>query len=263
MTAPDVDQPLRDRVAIVTGAASGIGRAAALALGRDGATVAVVDRSGDGAASTVAALANGRARAVVADCGEESDIVRVVEETVAAYGRLDVVYANAATQWFGTAEECTPAQWDATFAVNLRGVWLLAREALPRMAGSGGGVFLATSSDCAIRTSPRAAAYTAAKAGLNGLVRSIAVDFGPRGIRANVVTPGVTDTPGLRRLYSEGGRSAEDGIGRAAALSPLGRIGRPEDLGDVVAFLASDGARFITGANIMVDGGMTVTYGAD
>ena len=148
-------------------------------------------------------------------------------------------------------------------AVNLRGVYLLARRALPEMRRAGGGSFVATCSDCAVRTCNVAAAYVAAKAGLIGLVRSIAVDFGQFGIRANLVTPGVTDTPGLRRLYTVGDRTPEEGISRAAALSPLGRVGTPRDLADAVAFLMSDRAQFITGANLMVDGGMTVTYRAD
>ncbi len=249
---------LLGRVALVTGAGSGIGRASALALGAAGATVIAFDRDADAAAATVAELPLGRS--VSGDAASDEDIKRAVAVAADDLGRLDIVHANAAVQFFGNAVECTVDEWDAMFGVNLRGVWLLARAALPAMGP--GGVFLATSSDCAIRTSRRATAYTAAKAGLNGLIRSIAVDFGAQGIRANCVTPGVTDTPGLRRLYGLDG-DAEDGIARAAGLSPLGRIGRPEDLGDVVTFLAGDDARFITGANIMVDGGMTVTYGAD
>lgn len=254
--------PLAGRVALITGAGSGIGRASALALRRDGATIVAVDRDGVAVDATAQQAGKG-AIGMAADCADERDIDRVVSYAVDTHGRLDIVHANAAVQSFGDVATCTPEQWDTMFGLNLRGVFLLARRALPEIVHSGGGSFIATSSDCAIRTSPEAAAYTATKAGLNGLIRSIAVDFGGSGVRANVVTPGVTNTPGLRRLYSVDGRDPEDGMARAAALSPLGRVGTPEDLGDAVAFLAGPRARFITGANLMVDGGMTVTYGAD
>lgn len=256
---------LAGRTALVTGAGSGIGHASATALAAAGAAVLVVDRDGDAAEATAQAIrdAGSRALACAADCGDEADLDRAVSTAVESFGGLDVVHANAAVHWFGTVVDCTIEQWDAMFAVDLRGVWLLARRALPELRARGGGAFIATGSDCAIRTSPQAAGYTAAKAGLIGLVRSIAVDFGPDGIRANLVTPGVTDTPGLRRIYSLDGHDADERIARAAALSPLRRIGRADDLAHAVVFLASDRARFITGANLMVDGGMTVTYGAD
>lgn len=260
MTHPP--QELTGRVALVTGAGSGIGHASAVALARAGVSVAVFDRDGENAAATVAAIGTDNAVSISGDASNEDDLDRAVSVAIDRFGRLDIVHANAAVQWFGDAVDCTIEQWDATFATDLRGVWLLARRALPELSASGGGSFIATGSDCAIRTSLVAAAYTAAKAGLIGLVRSIAVDFGADGIRANVVTPGVTDTPGLRRLYGRDGQDAEDGIAHAAELSPLGRVGRPDDLADAVVFLASDRARFITGANLMVDGGMTVTYGA-
>ena len=147
--------------------------------------------------------------------------------------------------------------------VNLRGPFLLARASLPHLIAAGRGAFIATSSDCAIRTCAQSVGYVASKHALIGLVRSIAVDFGPQGVRANVVVPGVTDTPGLHGWYSVEGHDPEVGIAKAAALSPLGRVGLPADLAETVAFLASDRASFITGATIVVDGGMTVTYGAD
>jgi NAD(P)-dependent dehydrogenase (short-subunit alcohol dehydrogenase family) len=262
VSAQAVPQELAGRIAIVTGAGSGIGRASARALAARAATVVAVDRAGDAAQATAAELAT-PGRALEADIADESAVARVIEATVAEFGGVDLLHANAAVQWFGTVLDCTPDQWDQTFAVNLRGVFLMARACLPEMVRRGGGVIVATSSDCAIRTCAQAAAYVSSKAGLIGLVRSIAVDFGPENIRANLVTPGVTDTPGLRRLYSEGDRTPEEGMGRAASLSPLGRVGLPEDLADAVAFLCSERARFITGANLMVDGGMTVTYGAD
>lgn len=260
-----MEAELEGRVALITGGGSGIGRASSLAMAREGARVVVVDRDSD-AGETVAAEASpdgDRALGLTADVADPADLDRAVSAAVETFGKLDVVHANAAVQWFGDALECTVEQWERTLAVNLTGVFHLARRALPEFRRAGGGVLIATSSDCAIRTCDTATAYIVAKAGLIGLIRSIAVDFGSEGVRANLVTPGVTDTPGLRRLYSVGERTPEEGIARAAELSPLGRIGTPEDLGEVVAFLASDRARYVTGENVMVDGGMTVTYGAD
>lgn len=256
---------LAGRVALVTGGGSGIGQAAAEVFASQGASVVVADRHFESAqrvASTIQAN-GGKALSVQADVSLEVDNENMTTGAVRRFGRLDFLFANAGVHSFGSVTSTTVAAWDDIIAVDLRGPFLSSRSAIPHMARSGGGSIVITSSDCAIRTSPEAAAYTAAKHGVIGLARSIAVDYGPKGIRANVIVPGVTDTPGLHSWYSVGDRTPEEGMQRAATLSPLRRVGRAEEVAEVVAFLCSDRASFITGATILAEGGMTVTYGAD
>jgi NAD(P)-dependent dehydrogenase (short-subunit alcohol dehydrogenase family) len=253
------------KVAVVTGS-RGMGRAIAATLASRGAAVGVADRVEEFAEAAVrdARESGGRAAAVVADVSRPDDVSRIVDRAVSEFGGVDFLIATAAIQFFdvGTVVETTPEQWDQTLAVNLTGVYLCARACIPHMAARGGGVIVATSSDCAIRTCLHSAAYVASKAGLIGLVRALAVDHGKQGIRANVIIPGVTDTAGLRGAYESGGRSAEEGLALSAGLSPLGRVGQVSDIASAVAFLCSEGAAFITGSELFVDGGMTVTYGA-
>lgn len=264
MTSPD-QQPLAGRAALVTGAGRGIGRQAAIALCEAGASVACADLDGEAAAETATACSADGSAAFGArvDVTSESDLDDVVAGALERWGRLDCVFANAARLGYGRVLETSVEDWDAVIAVNLRSVFLTARATLGALVESGSGVFLATGSDCAVRTCEKSAAYVTSKTGVVGLVRTIAVDYGADGVRANTIVPGVTDTPGLRGLYADDPPEADEALGRAAALSPLGRVAQPDDLADVVTFLCSDGARFITGATIMVDGGMTVTYGAD
>lgn len=253
------------RVAVVTGGASGIGRAAVQAFASRGAAVVIGDLQGDlasGLAETVEAE-GGTAVAVEADVSTEEANERIIDTGLTRFGRIDFLFANAGIHRFGTVTSTSISDWDQILAVNLRGPFLAARTAIPHMVKGGGGSIVITSSDCAIRTSPEAVAYTAAKHGAIGLARSIAVDFGSHGIRANAVVPGVTETPGLHGWYSVGDRSPEEGMAKASQLSPLRRVGRPEEVAEVVTFLCSERASFITGATILSEGGMTVTYGAD
>jgi NAD(P)-dependent dehydrogenase (short-subunit alcohol dehydrogenase family) len=252
------------QVTVVTGAAHGIGAAIVRRLADDGGVVVALDRDGDGLRALAEDLAGRDVTVVPAECdlSEESSLGSALDTVLAAHGCVNRFVAAAGLMPCGGVLDTLPFEWDELFAVNLRSVYLCARRLLPSMIDNGSGVFIGISSECAVRSCREAAAYVASKAGLVALMRSIAVDHGADGIRANVVTPGVTDTPGLRRVYSDG-RELEESIARAAAQSPLGRIGRPEDVAEAVAFLIGDRASFITGAELLVDGGMTISYSGD
>jgi NAD(P)-dependent dehydrogenase (short-subunit alcohol dehydrogenase family) len=254
------------RTVLVTGS-RGMGKQIAATMGRRGASVAVLDVHEELASAAAAAAEEEGARAIGlgADVSSLEQVEQAVAKVVAELGRIDHLVATAAVQYFdvGTILDTTPEQWDKTLAVNLTGVYNSARACIPHMAEQGGGAIVATSSDCAVRTCIHSAAYVASKLGLIGLIRSIAVDHGHQNIRANVIVPGVTDTPALREVYGSGGRALDDQMKATAALSPLGRIGTTHDIASAVAFLCSDEAAFITGAELLVDGGMTVTYGAE
>lgn len=255
---------LSGKVAVVTGAARGIGEAVAHTLARRGASVVVADRNESCAHVAEVIRANGgRAIHALADIADEGQVAAMVSTALEAFGRIDYLSANAVLNRWGALLDTDPQAWDELMNVNLRGTYLVARAVLPEMIRAGGGAVVVTSSDCAVRTCGESVAYVTAKTGQLGLMRSIAVDYGKDGIRANAVLPGVTETPGFYEWNSIGARTPESQASRAAALSPLGRIGQAADVADVVAFLCSDGARYVTGAVVMVDGGMTVTYGVD
>ncbi len=251
---------LQDRVALVTGAGSGIGRASALRFAREGARVTVVDINDDAAKETARDVerAGGRALAFHADVTRAADNEGAVRDTVARWGRLDIFYANAGVpQWPTNIEDVDEATLDRILAVNVKGVILGARSAAPVMKRQSRGVVLITASTSAIRPRPRVQCYSASKGAVVALTKSLALELAPFGIRVVALAPVATDTPMLPTFM---GKTAVDEEGRAryVATIPLGRLNTPEDIANTALFLASDDAAMITGTCVEVDGGRCI-----
>jgi NAD(P)-dependent dehydrogenase (short-subunit alcohol dehydrogenase family) len=249
---------LEGRVAIVTGGGSGIGRASALALARAGAAVLVADVSAQAAERVAAeiALAGGRALAHAVDVSEEGAVAGMVAAAVERLGGLDILHNNAAaTDWSvlggdGEITQLDVAIWERSLAVNLRGPFLGCKHAIPAMLARGGGAIINTSSASGLTGDLVRTAYGVSKAGVDGLTRYVATQYGKRGIRCNAIAPGVIETPALRQNVP----AEQVAMFERHHLTP--RLGTPEDVAAAVVFLASDDAAFITGQVISVDGGL-------
>ena len=248
---------LDDRVAIVTGGGSGIGRAIALAYAREGARVVVADRDRS-AAEAAAAEAPDQIAAHVADVTSSEDVRGMIVAAVERFGRLDVLVNNAAIQLHGRDGRCHEVPediWDQTMSVNLRAPFLCAKYALAEMlrAGSGGIIVNLASPTAFGQKSAGYAAYATSKGGVITLTREIATDYARDGIRCNAIVPGATETPLTESLFrDESVRNALVGA------TPIGRLGRPDDLVGIAVFLASDESRYATGALFFIDGGLTM-----
>jgi len=247
---------LDGKVALITGGGSGIGRAICERFAREGARVAISDWSVAGAYETRALVtaAGGHATVTTGDVGVPEDAERMVAETVAAFGRLDVLVANAGQELVATAPETTPAQGDRILGTNLTGCFLLARAAIPRLIEAGGGSIVLTASQLAFVGAERFAAYAASKGGVLNLARALALDHARDNIRVNALCPGAVETPLLLRQF-QGQDGPQGSLADLAALHPLGRLGRPEEIAAAALFLVSDEASFVTGSALVVDGG--------
>jgi len=247
---------LEGKVAIVTGAASGIGRQIAVRLAELGAAVAVLDKNADGATETVAGIRRdgGNAVAVPCDVSSRSDCHQAVERTIAAYGRADILCNNAGMVIRKDVLVLEEEEWDAVLDVTLKAAYLLSREVIPHMIRNAGGAIVNTGSGWSLRGGARAASYCAAKAGLLNLTRAMAIDHGKDNIRVNCVCPGDIDTPMLASECRQLGENSEQFM-KEAANRPLHRVGTTDDVANAVLFLASDMAKWITGTHLVVDGG--------
>jgi NAD(P)-dependent dehydrogenase (short-subunit alcohol dehydrogenase family) len=245
-------------VAAVTGAGSGLGRAAALALSAAGASVVANDVDETGLQETVRLLedSGASASAHVGNVASKPDVLGLVETAVSAFGGLDVMHANAAVSIYRDFETMTEDDLDLVLDTNLRGALLCAQAAIPAMRERGGGSIILVSSVQGFQGLPGAVVYSAAKAGLVIAARTLAVEVGTHGIRVNAIAPGTIDTPMLHRDLEPMGMDEQDSfLERVRGANALGRIGRPEEVADVVLFLASDASSYVTGTCITADGG--------
>lgn len=247
---------LSGKVAVITGAASGQGRAAARLFAREGAAIVVADVNDEGAAETVALVegAGGHAVALHIDVSRRADNDLMIATADDTFGRVDVLYNNAAIQMSGRLVECTEEQWDVTFATNLDAIFWACRAAIPVMLRGEGGSIINTASVLALVGSEGYCAYGAAKAGLVALTRQIAVEYGPQ-IRANVIAPGSIDTPRFRKVLDNLG-DAEQFLAGLTATIPLHRLGTADDVASIALFLASDASAYVSGAVLPADGGL-------
>lgn len=248
---------MTNKVAIVTGASSGIGRAAALLLAREGASLVVGARGRQGLDTLVAQIAQsgGRAIAVAGDVCDEAFAEQLVTTATQEFGGLDAAFNNAATMGdLGPTQDVSAASWRHTLETNLTSAFLAARYQLPAMLLRGGGSLIFTSSFVGYTVGiPGAAAYAASKAGLIGLTQALAAEFGPRAIRVNALLPGGTDTPMARQMNS----TPEAWVG-VEAMHALKRTATPEEIARSVLYLASDASSFTTGTAMLVDGGVSI-----
>ncbi len=244
------------QVALVTGAAGGMGLDTARAFATAGAAVVLADIDGDAARSAAAALteAGYDALGLTCDVADEDQVAALVDRTVETYGRLDVAFNNAGIMLPLTDAADEPAEaFDRVNGINLRGVWACMKHELRVMREQGSGAIVNCSSLGGLVGNPGRAAYHATKHGVLGLTKSAALEYAPRGVRINAVCPGTIETPWIDRVVEAHGESRE----ALAARQQMGRLGTPEEVAEAVAYLASDRARFTTGSQLVVDGGMT------
>jgi len=246
---------LAGKVALVTGAGSGIGRASALAFAREGAKVIVADVATDGGRETAHSIEEqgGEAFFVQADVSAAGDVREMIERAVTTYGRLDCAFNNAGIEGeMATTAECSEDNFDRTIAINLKGVWLCMKYELPQMLEQGGGAIVNCASIAGLVGFPNLPAYTASKGGIVQLTRTAALEYAQSGIRVNALCPGVIHTPMVDRITN---RDPETEA-QFTAMEPIGRMGAPEEMAEAALWLCSDAASFVTGHPLVADGGM-------
>jgi NAD(P)-dependent dehydrogenase (short-subunit alcohol dehydrogenase family) len=256
MASTGVFGRLRGRVALITGAASGIGRAGALLFAHQGAAVAVVDmneKAGQEVANAISSK-GGRALCVAADVTRADDCRRAVGLATEKFGALHILFNNAGIIRRASVLELSEADWDRVMEVNVKSIFLMSKCAIPVMEKSGGGSIINTASGWGLAGGAKAAAYCASKGAVVLLTKAMAIDHGPQNIRVNCICPGDTDTPMLRQEAQQLGATTDRFL-QEAAQRPLQRVGTPEEIAQAALYLASDAASFVTGAALVVDGG--------
>ena len=251
---------LAEKVALITGATSGIGRATALLFAQEGAKVAVSGRNKTRGQKVVMEItaAGGEAIFIRTDVRSAEECRRTVEDTVDAFGRVDILFNNAGV-WFPNAvPECTEQEWDLTLDVNLKGAFLMSKYTIPKMVAQGGGIIIHNGSGWGLVGGAAAASYCASKGGLVLLTKAMAIDHARQGIRVNCICPGDVETPMLVNDASNRNIPWET-YSDEASLRPMGRIGTPDEIARATLFLASDDSSFMTGADLLIDGGYTAT----
>jgi NAD(P)-dependent dehydrogenase (short-subunit alcohol dehydrogenase family) len=245
---------LANRIAVITGGASGIGLATARLFAAEGARLALVDRNADGLAAAVAELGAATAIGLCGDVGAEADVAAAAATVLETYGRIDILFAAAGISLGKSVPDTTLEGWDSVIRTGLTGSFLWSRAVIPAMRREGRGAIVLVASQLAFSGGRSNAAYLASKGGIVSLGRCMANDHAAEGIRVNVVVPGAIETPLLRRSFA---RHADPAAARARSVArhPLGRLGQAEEVARAVLFLASDDASFSTGSCLMVDGG--------
>jgi NAD(P)-dependent dehydrogenase (short-subunit alcohol dehydrogenase family) len=251
---------LAGKVAAITGAGSGIGRAAALLFAAEGAAVGVIDVNAGAAARTVQQIidAGGTAVALPADIVNRAQVAGAFEHLIGEFGQLDVLYNNAGTNSSGSVIDSTEEDWDRCMAINVKGTYLCSQAAAPLMLRGGTGSIINQGSVAALVGIANFAAYCASKGAVVALTRSMSVDLAPLGVRVNAICPGTVYTPLMEpMLTARGGGDLSKGLAMTVAKYPIGRLGTPAEIAAVALFLASDESSFLTGSVITADGGMS------
>jgi NAD(P)-dependent dehydrogenase (short-subunit alcohol dehydrogenase family) len=255
-SSKDAANSLTGKVALITGGASGIGRATALLFAREGAAVSIIDLNDPMGQAVARQIIHDGGRAIFehADVTRAADCQRVVERTLRELGGIHILFNNAGIIRRASVVELSEEDWDRVMAVNVKSIFLMSRQVIPIMVEAGGGCIINTASGWGLAGGPRAAVYCASKGAVVLLTKAMAVDHGPQKIRVNCICPGDTDTGMLRNEAQQLGER-EDVFLAESARRPLGRIGKPEEIAQAALYLASAAASFVTGTALVVDGG--------